>query len=191
MHSLARTLALGLVLPLSAMAQEFPSRPITLICPWPAGGSTDTHLRRFAEIAAKYVGQPVLIENRPGGGGTIGPGHVAQTAKPDGYMLSQMHMGAFRVPHMQKRPWDPVREVPPSRNGLQLYLRGPRSAPPGATRYEEPARRLQEDARRSRETEGARSTGPGAVVPVERGLHERRPRDFPEGAGPDRAAGAA
>jgi len=40
-----------------------------LICPWPAGGSTDTHLRRFAEIAAKYVGQPVLIENRPGGGG--------------------------------------------------------------------------------------------------------------------------
>src|SRR6267378_2995715 len=110
MHSLARTLALGLVLPLSAMAQEFPSRPITLICPWPAGGSTDTHLRRFAEIAAKYVGQPVLIENRPGGGGTIGPGHVAQTAKPDGYTLSQMHMGAFRVPHMQKLPWDPVRD---------------------------------------------------------------------------------
>src|SRR5258708_27910848 len=110
MHSLARTLALGLVLPLSAMAQEFPSRPITLICPWPAGGSTDTHLRRFAEIAAKYVGQPVLIENRPGAGGTVGPGHLAQTAKADGYTLSQMHMGAFRIPHMQKLAWDPVRD---------------------------------------------------------------------------------
>src|SRR5258708_5336823 len=111
MHSLARKLALlGLFLALPAVAQEFPSRPITLICPWPAGGSTDTHLRRFAEIAAKYVGQPVLIENRPGGGGTIGPGHVAQTAKPDGYTLSQMHMGAFRIPHMQKLPWDPVRD---------------------------------------------------------------------------------
>src|SRR5260370_3418127 len=110
MHSLARTLALGLVLPLSAMAQEFPSRPITLICPWPAGGSTDTHLRRFAEIAAKYVGQPVLIENRPGGGGTIGPGPVPHTATPDGYTLPQTHMGAFRIPHMQKLPWDPVRD---------------------------------------------------------------------------------
>ena len=111
MHSLARKLALlGLSLALPAMAQEFPSRPITLICPWPAGGSTDTHLRRFAEIAAKYLGQPVLIENKPGGGGTIGPGHIAQTAKPDGYSLSQMHMGAFRIPHMQKLPWDPVRD---------------------------------------------------------------------------------
>src|SRR5437899_5581431 len=112
MHLLARTLALlgSLVLALPAQAQEFPSRPISLICPWPAGGSTDTHLRRFAEIAAKYLGQPVLIENKPGGGGTIGPGHIAQTAKPDGYALSQMHMGAFRIPHMQKLAWDPVRD---------------------------------------------------------------------------------
>jgi tripartite-type tricarboxylate transporter receptor subunit TctC len=111
MHSLARKLALlGLFLALPAVAQEFPSRPITLICPWPAGGSTDTHLRRFAEIAAKYLGQTVLIENRPGGGGTVGPGHLAQTAKADGYTLSQMHMGAFRVPHMQKLAWDPVRD---------------------------------------------------------------------------------
>ncbi len=111
MHSLARKLALlGLVLALPAAAQEFPSRPITLICPWPPGGSTDTHLRRFAEIATKYVGQPVLIENKPGAGGTVGPGNMAQTAKADGYTLSQMHMGAFRIPHMQKVAWDPVRD---------------------------------------------------------------------------------
>src|SRR5882724_13163123 len=111
MQLLVRTLALVvLVLALPAAGQDFPSRPITLICPWPPGGSTDTHLRRFAEIAAKYLGQPVLIENRPGAGGTVGPGHLAQTAKPDGYTLSQMHMGPYRIAHMQKLPWDPVRD---------------------------------------------------------------------------------
>jgi len=70
-HAFTRTqlALLGLFLALPAMAQEFPSRPITLVCPWPAGGSTDTHLRRFAEVAAKLPGPAVLIENKPGGGG--------------------------------------------------------------------------------------------------------------------------
>src|SRR5690242_21597597 len=85
MHLLARTLALlaPLVLALPAPAQEFPSRPITLICPWPPGGSTDTHLRRFAEVATRYLGQTIVIENKPGAGGTIGMGAVAQNAKPE------------------------------------------------------------------------------------------------------------
>src|SRR5882672_2443294 len=112
MQLLVRTLALVvLVLALPAAAQDFPSRPITLICPWPPGGSTDTHLRRLAEISARYFGQTVLIENKPGASGTIGPGFVAQNAKPDGYTLSQMHMGGFRVPHMQKLAWDPIRDL--------------------------------------------------------------------------------
>ena len=51
----------------------FPTRPITLIVPWPAGGSTDRHLRGLAEIAAKYLGQNIIVENKPGGGGTSGP----------------------------------------------------------------------------------------------------------------------
>jgi len=111
MKLLARTLALlGLAVVLPAMAQEFPSRPVLLICPWPAGGSTDTHLRRFAEIAAKHLGQPVVIENRPGGAGMVGPGNMAQTARPDGYTLSQLPVSAFRIPHMQKVAWDPVRD---------------------------------------------------------------------------------
>jgi tripartite-type tricarboxylate transporter receptor subunit TctC len=108
---LARVLALlALLMALPAPAQEFPTRPIALICPWPPGGSTDTHLRRFAEISAKYLGQPVIVENRPGGGGMIGPGNMAQTAKPDGYTLSQLPMGAFRIPYMQKVTWDPLRD---------------------------------------------------------------------------------
>jgi len=112
MHLLARTLALlgPLVLALPALAQEFPSRPITLICPWPPGGSTDTHLRRFAEIATRTLGQTVVIENKPGAGGTVGPGTVALTGKPDGYTLTQMHMGTLRIPQMQKLAWDPVRD---------------------------------------------------------------------------------
>jgi len=112
MHLLARTLALlgPLVLALPAPAQEFPSRPITLVCPWPPGGSTDTHLRRFAEIATRTLGQTVVIENKPGAGGTVGPGTVALTGKPDGYTLTQMHMGTLRIPQMQKLAWDPVRD---------------------------------------------------------------------------------
>ena len=90
--------------------QAFPAKPITLIVPWPAGGSTDTHMRKFAEIASKYLGQPILVENRPGAGGTLGPGTMAQTARPDGYTLSQLPMGAFRIPHMQKVAWDPLRD---------------------------------------------------------------------------------
>ena len=91
-------------------AQDFPTRPITLICPWPAGGPTDTHLRKFAEIAAKYLGQPVIVENKPGAGGMIGPAGMAANAKPDGYTLSQLTISAFRQPYIQKVEWDPLRD---------------------------------------------------------------------------------
>jgi tripartite-type tricarboxylate transporter receptor subunit TctC len=89
-------------------AQQFPAKPVTLICPWPAGGGTDLHLRKLAEIAAKHLGQPVIVENRPGGSGMNGPANMAKTAKPDGYTISQLAITAFRVPHMQKVDWDPL-----------------------------------------------------------------------------------
>jgi len=94
----------------AALAQAFPSRPITLICPWNPGGSTDVHLRAFAQIAARYLGQPIVIENKPGAGGMLGPGTMAKTAQPDGYTVSQLPVGAFRIPHMQKVDWDPLRD---------------------------------------------------------------------------------
>jgi tripartite-type tricarboxylate transporter receptor subunit TctC len=93
-----------------ALAQSFPVKPISLICPWPAGGSTDQHLRAFAQVATKYVGQNIIIENKPGAGGMLGPGVMAKTAAPDGYTLSQLPVGAFRIPHMQKVDWDPLRD---------------------------------------------------------------------------------
>src|SRR5947207_14334448 len=98
--------ALLLAAPLLAAAQAFPSRPITLICPWPAGGTTDTHLRKFAEVAARYLGQPVLIENKPGGGGMVGPAQMARLAKPDGYTVAQLPITAFRLPHQRPVDWD-------------------------------------------------------------------------------------
>ena len=101
----------GSLLPFgSAQAQSFPTKPITLIVPWPAGGSTDRHLRALAELAGKNLGQNVIIENKPGGGGTLGPGTMALTAKPDGYTIAQYPMGMLRVPHMQKTQWDPLKD---------------------------------------------------------------------------------
>ncbi len=91
-----------------ALAQAYPSKPVTLIVPWPAGGSTDRHLRGLAEIASKYLGQNIVVENKPGGGGTIGPSQMALQAKPDGYTISQFPMGMLRIPHMQKSPWNPL-----------------------------------------------------------------------------------
>ena len=106
-----RSLVLAaLAAPALVRAQAFPSKPITLIVPWPAGGSTDRHLRTLAEIAAKHLGQNILVDNRPGGGGTTGPGTMALTAKPDGYTIAQFPMGMLRVPHMQKVPWDPLKD---------------------------------------------------------------------------------
>ncbi len=92
-----------------AHAQAFPAKPISLVCPWPPGGSTDTHLRQFAQIAAKHLGQNVIIENKPGAGGMLGPVAVSRMA-PDGYNLSQLPVGAFRIPHIQKVEWDPLRD---------------------------------------------------------------------------------
>ncbi len=94
----------------SAFGQAFPTRPITLICPWPPGGSTDLHLRKFAEIASKYLGQPVVVDNKPGGGGMIGPSNMAKLAKPDGYTLSQLPITAYRLPHQRKVDWDALND---------------------------------------------------------------------------------
>jgi len=92
-----------------AQAQDaFPSKPITLIVPFPAGGSTDRHFRVLAKIAGQHLGQPVVVENRPGAGGTLGPSNMAMSAKPDGYTISQFPLGLLRVPHMQRTPWHPI-----------------------------------------------------------------------------------
>lgn len=91
-------------------AGAYPTRPITMVVPWPAGGSTDRHLRTLAEIASRHLGQPIVVQNAPGAGGTLGPGNMAMTAKPDGYTIAQFPLGMLRVPHMQKVAWDPMKD---------------------------------------------------------------------------------
>jgi tripartite-type tricarboxylate transporter receptor subunit TctC len=100
----------GLAFALAAQAQQFPSKPVTLIVPWPAGGSTDIYFRKLGEITAKHLGQPIVIENRPGGSGMNGPATMAKTARPDGYTISQLAISAYRMPHMQKVDWDPIHD---------------------------------------------------------------------------------
>jgi tripartite-type tricarboxylate transporter receptor subunit TctC len=115
MRTVARTAAMAAAIALAvcaatALGEPFPAKPLTLICPWPAGGTTDTHLRKFAEVAQKYLGQPVVIENKPGGGGMIGPAQMAHLAKPDGYTVSQLPITAFRLPHQRAVDWDALKD---------------------------------------------------------------------------------
>lgn len=97
----------------AAMAQAplpFPSRPITLWLPWPAGGATDLTMRVLAELAARTLGQKVIIENRAGAGGTLVM-PVLQQAAPDGYTIAQMPQPVFRAPWVQRLTWDPIRDT--------------------------------------------------------------------------------
>jgi tripartite-type tricarboxylate transporter receptor subunit TctC len=88
MRRLFISLAVGtLVTIASAAAQSYPSRPITIIVPFPAGGATDTLARLMAEQMRGFLGQPVIIENVPGAAGSIGVGRAVRAAG-DGYTLS-------------------------------------------------------------------------------------------------------
>jgi tripartite-type tricarboxylate transporter receptor subunit TctC len=91
-----------------ATAQAFPTRSVTLIVPFQAGGTTDVSLRALATAAEKHLGQPIVIENRPGASGTLGPSQMAASAKPDGYTLAQIPITVFREPFLRKTSYDPA-----------------------------------------------------------------------------------
>jgi tripartite-type tricarboxylate transporter receptor subunit TctC len=116
MSRLTSTVVLGLLALLAAFqpapshAQTYPTKPVTLIVPWPAGGSSDLALRAFAEALQKHLGQQVVVENRPGASGTLGPAQMAATAKPDGYTIAQIPITVFRLPYMTKTTFDPTKD---------------------------------------------------------------------------------
>jgi tripartite-type tricarboxylate transporter receptor subunit TctC len=99
----------ALSLPCLAQSPAYPTRPIRYICPWSAGGSTDAVMRAIALSASKTLGQPIIIENKGGAGGMLGPNELVN-AKPDGYTLSQLPQGVFRIPHMQKTQFDTLKD---------------------------------------------------------------------------------
>ncbi len=99
----------GIALPAFVFSQTYPLRPIKLICPWSPGGSTDSVMRVLAASATRHLGQQMFVENKPGASATLGVSELA-TAKPDGYTLGQLPQTVFRVPHMQKVPYDTLRD---------------------------------------------------------------------------------
>jgi tripartite-type tricarboxylate transporter receptor subunit TctC len=101
-----------LFVPTPSAAETFPSRSITLIVPYPAGGATDLLARPLADEAKKTLGQTVIVENRAGGGGAVGVGAIVGK-KPDGYLLSVAVESLHRNSYINKLPFDTVKDLTP------------------------------------------------------------------------------
>ncbi|HZM34784.1 MAG TPA: tripartite tricarboxylate transporter substrate binding protein [Burkholderiales bacterium] len=101
----------------SASAQTYPSKPIRYIVPFPPGGSSDLIARAIAPKMSEKLGQPIIIENRPGAGGMLGVDAVAKAA-PDGYTIGLAAAGALssNVHLYPKMPFDPERDLAPISN---------------------------------------------------------------------------
>jgi tripartite-type tricarboxylate transporter receptor subunit TctC len=101
-------------LPFAAAAQDFPTRVIRLVVPYPPGGPTDVAARIIANAMSANLGQPIVIENKPGGAaGTVG-GRYAASADPDGYTLVMSQVGSLTVaPFLYKLDYDPIKDFAP------------------------------------------------------------------------------
>lgn len=111
-QSVAAAIALSTVIASPVLAQaNYPTKPITLVCQFAAGGSTDLLGRALANAAGKNLGKPMVVENKPGASGTIGVDYVLKS-KPDGYTLLTTSTGNFTsTPLIQSVPYDPVKDV--------------------------------------------------------------------------------
>jgi tripartite-type tricarboxylate transporter receptor subunit TctC len=114
MHRLTLAAALLLTVLGPVAAQDYPTRPITVIVPFPAGGPTDTIARVTAQSMAKPLGQQIIVENVGGAGGTLGTGRAARSA-PDGYTLLLHHVGLAtadtlyrKLPYATKKAFAPI-----------------------------------------------------------------------------------
>lgn len=97
----------------AAGAQSYPNRPVKVIIPWPPGQATDLAARIVGEKLSAQLGQPFVMENRPGAGGAIGTEIVAKSP-PDGYTLLAASSGPISImPNLQKIPYDPLKDLAP------------------------------------------------------------------------------
>lgn len=101
------------VLPASARAQDYPTKPITIVVPFSAGGPTDTVTRLVGQAMSVDLGQQILVQNVGGAGGTLGAGQVA-VAEPDGYTLLIHHIGMSTAPALYRNlAYDPTTDFTP------------------------------------------------------------------------------
>lgn len=107
-------LALGAILPLPALAETYPDRPIRFVIPWPPGGTNDIVGRLVADGMTARLGQPIVIENRGGAGGALGAEVVAK-AQPDGYTMLLGGSGSLTINQLVRRrlPYDPATAFAP------------------------------------------------------------------------------
>jgi tripartite-type tricarboxylate transporter receptor subunit TctC len=96
----------------TAQAETFPSKPIHLIVPFAAGGGVDICARVIGQRMSESLGQPVIVENRPGAGTIVGAEYVARSA-PDGYTIMMTTNGQTILPSLYKLPFDPVKDFTP------------------------------------------------------------------------------
>lgn len=110
----AAALLASALAPAPAAAQDFPTRPVTLVIPFAAGGSTDLVGRLIAERMSAELGQPVVVENKGGAGGNLGAAQVAKAA-PDGYtiLMGTVATHALNPTLYKKMPYDPVTSFAP------------------------------------------------------------------------------
>ncbi|HKC44414.1 MAG TPA: tripartite tricarboxylate transporter substrate binding protein [Burkholderiales bacterium] len=114
-HALLAAVATALACSsLAASAQNWPTRPITYVVPFAPGGSTDVVGRTIGQQLATALGQPVVVENKPGAAGAVGAGAVAR-AKPDGYTLlgGTISTHAINASLYKSLPYDPIKDFEP------------------------------------------------------------------------------
>ena len=104
----AAAAAAGVTAARPARADTFPSKPITLILPFPPGGSFDPILRALCNAAGQDLGQPIVLMHKPGGGGVTGTASLATMTESDGYTVSVMHNSVIRQPLLMKTAWNPL-----------------------------------------------------------------------------------
>ena len=123
LQTTATLAAPGLMLPSWVSAQDkYPSKPIAFICPYSAGGNSDQRSRQFGKFLSTALGQPVIVDNKPGAGANIGTEVIAK-AKPDGYVIGMGNFAPLSVnPTMfKKMSFDPAKDLTP----IALIERGP------------------------------------------------------------------
>ena len=141
----------------SAFGQAFPTRPITMIVPYAAGGSADVVARPVAAEMGKVLGENVVVELRPGAGGNIGAEHVARSARADGYTILLASLSLATNVSLMKLSFDPRKDLA-AIGGITTF--------PNVllVSSQDPARSLQDIISRARQEPGKLtygSSGPG------------------------------